>query len=214
MNAQRGLSHIFLLVLIFLVTAIITGIYFLKSSNSDREIKTDNSPVATPSIKAQPSLNNYSLKESAEGWITYESEYGFSLSFPKSWEVEKETQIMRDGDLVSIVTVGETQKDGTEFYDGARLTVGIPQKTNKNALDYAKKYHGEVSVGEVPNEFSQAKFGDLVFQKVYTCGHGCFTYYHIKNSENIYSINTFADGPNEAGHKETLNKILNSFVFK
>ncbi len=214
MSAQRGLSHIFLIVVILIASTIITGVSFLKPDTLYKEIKSNKSTVDTPSIKAQSSQKNYSLTESPQGWVTYDSEYGFNISFPKSWEIEKETQIMEDGDLFSVFIRGETQKDGTEFYDGARLTVGIPQKTNKSALDYAKEYHGKVSVGEVPNEYSEAKFGNLVFQKVYICGHGCFTYYHVKNGDYIFSINTFADGPNEAEHKQVLNKILNSFVFK
>ena len=78
--------------------------------------------------------------------------YGIEFDYPADWEQNSGTQIFENGDIITVEKSGGSQKPQTDFYDGARFTVGVPVK-NLALLDgYARR-----------NGYSYTKLGDWIF---------------------------------------------------
>lgn len=135
------------------------------------------------------------------------------IKYPRDWITEDNTQVFSEGDLFSVKIIGKSQKTSTELYDDAGLTIGVPIETNKDLLTWVKEYYPIKNINDKPNVFTEEKIGLLHFQKVYTCGLGCFTYYNIKHNNNVYKIMIFAEGPNKSNYLTILNLMLSTFKF-
>ena len=134
---------------------------------------------------------------------------GISIFYPPDWQLKKDTQIFEKGDTVTFQEIGPTQKARTDFYDGARLTIGKPFPEEKDAQTWAKDYYGFKNT-----TYSTEKINVTDFVKVSVCtDNKCQTYYHAKKNNKIYSIFVFAEGENKLKNQVLLKDALDSLTF-
>lgn len=195
--------------LIFLGVMIGIGAFWLGRFTKETGIGTIPSPTAVPTIsQPTPTLDQ------TTGWKTYiDTKFGYSIKYPSEWLFNTETRSFREGDIFSVSIVGKDQKKDTEFYDGASLTIGEPIKTEKDIRTWVKEYYPVNNLDDEPNIFSEETIASLSFQKFFTCGLGCFTYYNIKHNGYVYRIVIFADGPDKIKYEQILSQILSTFKF-
>lgn len=205
------------LILVFslaLVGGLIFAGYKFKGRQTQPTSQLKPSVTIAPTLVATPTLKSTPASDSTAGWSIYTNEeYEFEVKHPNEWILESDTRVFKEGDLFSMKIVGKTQKTQTEFYDGAGLTIGVPVKTDKDTKTWVKDYYPAKNVNDEPNEFSEETIGALTFQKVYTCGLGCFTYYNVKKNGNVYRLMVFAAGPDQTRHHQTLLQALSTFKF-
>lgn len=134
---------------------------------------------------------------------------GIAIFYPPSWQLKKDTQIFEKGDIITFQESGPTQKADTDFYDGARLTIGKPFPEKKDPQTWAKDYYGFKNT-----TYSTEKINvtDFVKVSVYT-DNKCQTYYHAKKNNKIYSIFVFAEGENKLKNQVLLKEALDSLTF-
>lgn len=143
-----------------------------------------------------------------EGWKTFEDKaYGISFEYPSEWTINRESQIFEQGDLVDVYKIGETQKEQTEFYDGARLVVMIPEETTLDLAAWVADKHQGMP-GETPPQVTDVQINGRAFKKVDECGLGCFSYYYTLVSGKVYGVMTSAAGPQKAELEATLEQML------
>src|SRR3990167_6260232 len=141
-------------------------------------------------------------------WGRYiNTKYRVIFAYPLTWSMNTTTSIFETGDLITVEFIGPTQKDQTEFYDGARLVGMIPQPTNSDLSDWVAGRHRGLP-GENPPEASDVQLNGRNFKKVYTCGLGCFTYYYTIIDGQVYGVMVFASGPQKAELEATLEQML------
>lgn len=159
-------------------------------------------PFINPSQK-QTTQTQDSKTAPQSDWTTFSDEqYGISFDYPRSWSVESSTQVFENGDVVAVQILGETQQAQTDFYDGGRFVVMVPQATN---LDLESWINSQYSPSD---QISDVNINGVVFKKVYTCGLGCSTYYHTVINGQVYGVNTFAEGSQKAELEKALNQML------
>ena len=164
-------------------------------------------PFINPSQK-QTTQTQDSKTAPQSDWTTFSDEqYGISFDYPKSWSVESSTQVFENGDVVAVQILGETQQAQTEFYDGARLVVMIPEATKLDLADWvASKHQGMPS--ENPPQVTDVQINGRAFKKVDECGLGCFSYYYTLVSGKVYGVMTSASGPQKIELETTLEQML------
>jgi len=123
------------------------------------------------------------------GYQTYQSPtYGFTIEHPSSWEIRNDTQVFENGDSIAFRKTGQTQKEQTELTDGAQVVVSKPFTINSELTTWVQENFNNQS------EFSKTTINDRTYQKIYTCGLGCMTFYYTTINEKIYGVAVFADG--------------------
>lgn len=172
-------------------------------------------PSAIPTPKPTPMPTSTPEPTIPADWQIYlNEEYGFEISYPDNWTINKDSYAFKEGgDLFSIYILGKTQKKDTELYDGASLTIGHPLKIAEDVETWVKEYYGEKNIDGEPNEFSQEIINELVFQKVFICGLGCSTYYNTKKDNYVYRLIVSVVGLDEKKYKQTGDQILSTFKF-
>ena len=163
--------------------------------------------IGTPSVQPQQpaSPDTTSVKS---GWQTYENNtYNISFKYPPSWSVNPATQVFENGDLVAVQFTGATQKEQTEFYDGARFVVMIPQAATLDLNSWVNSKHS-TTVSGTPPQFSDTVINGVTFRKVYECGLGCFTYYYRVVGGQGFGIVVSVAGPQEVELNAILSEIL------
>src|SRR3990167_11258068 len=141
-------------------------------------------------------------------WGRYvNTKYQIVFPYPLSWSMNTTTWVFESGDLITVEFIGPTQKDQTEFYDGARLVVMIPQKTDGDLSDWIAERHKALP-GENPSVVSDVSLNGRNFKKVYTCGLGCLTYYYTTIDGQVYGVMAFAGGSQIKELEATLEEML------
>ena len=135
------------------------------------------------------------------------TKYQVVFPYPLTWSMNTKTGIFESGDLITVEFIGPTQKDQTEFYDGARFVVMIPGETDLDLSDWIAEKH-QALPGENPPEVSDTQLNGRNFKKVYTCGLGCFTYYYAMIDGQVYGIMTSASGPQKGELEAALEQML------
>lgn len=149
------------------------------------------------------------------------SEHGWQIDYPSNLKLTKygPEQIGKSGvgETVNFSYVGPTQKEGTEFYDGISITVGVKERTNGQTLeDFAdndtdidpeigsKTPMKEITINGLSG-FETTVSGLGKVRSIYL--------QHPKNSNQAYYISIFAEGPGESGaeYMKTVEKMLEGF---
>lgn len=132
----------------------------------------------------QPTSTQYALYQ--------DSTYGFSIQYPKAWEIRNDTQVFENGDLIAFGISGPTQKENTELTDGAQLAISKPFSINKDLATWAREYYDRYA------EFSKRSINGRSFEKVNYCSRvGCMTYYYTLIKDQVYGLAVFPQGTDE-----------------
>ena len=147
--------------------------------------------------------------ESTAYQVYQNSEFGFSINYPESWEIRNDTQAFENGDIVSFNKTGPTQKAQTEITDGARLSIAIPFAINTDLKSWLKDNFSNEA------KFSQMTFGGVVFEQVNECYIGCFIYFYTLKDGKVFGMATFAAGDDsyKMVYENALLTMLKSFKF-
>ncbi len=150
---------------------------------------------------AQPEATSYQVYQNPQ--------YGFTIEYPQAWEVRKETQVFENGDAIAFGISGPTQKKQTELTDGAQVVVSKPFSINGDVAKWVKEQYDNTS------EFSQSTINGHTYQRVYTCGLGCMTFYYTLVNDEVYGIAVFAQGPDQDKmvYENTTLYMLKSLTF-
>jgi len=194
-SMNRNLGVVFILVLIIL-GAVIIG----------TKIGT-----LTPSVQPQQPTSPDTTSTQSD-WQTFENNtYNISFKYPPSWSVNPSSQVFENGDLVAVQLIGQTQKQNTELYDGARFIVMVPQQTSLNLNSWVNNRHGS-NVSGTPPQISSRVINGVSFTKVYECGLGCFTYYYTVIRGQVYGVMVSAAGPQQVELDAAIEEILQTLV--
>jgi len=189
------------IIVIALILLIVGVALILTQKNA---LSPSTPPVASPSPAT--------AQVSQQDWKSFENkQYKISFKYPPTWSINENIQMFENGDLVAIQIKGTTQKEQTEFYDGARFVVMIPQATNLNLNSWADAKHKANVTGTAP-QFSDTVINGVTFRKVYECGLGCFTYYYTASGGKVFGIMVSAVGPQEVELTATIDQILKTVV--
>lgn len=159
---------------------------------------SDRKTIEPQSLQA-PAKSNVKIFE--------DKEYGISFEYPASWSVNPSSQVFKSGDVVAVYFTGETQTENTEFYDGARFVVMVPEALAQDLESWVNSRYS------ASDQVSDVRINGTLFKKVYTCGLGCSTYYHTASGGKIYGINTFAEGSKKAEYQAAIDQILQTLIF-
>lgn len=191
-------NNIGISVIVALVIGLLAGyvVYPFINPSDKQEIQSQG-----PKTPTQPDIKTSDIK-------TFEDkQYGISFEYPSSWTVNPSSQVFESGDVVAVQFTGETQQPNTDFYDGARLVVMVPQATTLDLNSWVNSKHGS-TVSGTPPQISNTIINGVPFKKVYTCGLGCFTYYYTVINGQVYGVNTFAEGSQKTELEKALDQIL------
>ncbi|OGD90840.1 hypothetical protein A3D81_01735 [Candidatus Curtissbacteria bacterium RIFCSPHIGHO2_02_FULL_40_17] len=185
-------------IVVIALILVIVGVALILTTNNS--LLPSKPPVASPSPAA--------VQVSQQDWKSFENkQYNISFKYPPTWSINKNTQLFENGDLVAVQFTGATQQEQTEFYDGARFVVMIPQATNLDLNSWVESRHKANVSGSAP-QFSDTVINGVTFRKVYECGLGCFTYYYRVVGGQGYGVVVSAAGPQEVELNATISEIL------
>lgn len=220
--SQKGFAPILILIILAVLTS---GGYFVYQ----KQIKT-TPPIPFPQPTIQP-YSNLLPKEPTESekklriqktanleqtidWKIYKDDkYSIQVKYPTDWVIKKDTKILGVGDLITFME-NTPQQNQSEYYNTAIFTIGIPQKTDKDAVAWVKERYAD-NVGNPSFEISSQTINGLSYQKVFICGLGCFNYYHTKVGDFLYSFSLTYSGTDEVlpEYEQKLINILYTVGF-
>jgi hypothetical protein len=205
-----------LLIPVLLLIIGLLGAYIFM--NRDSEINNDSankpsiSPTTIPSVVPSSDFETYI--NSNEGW---------QIDYPKNEEVKvqthQSTQIGQNGlgEVVTFTKVGPTQAEGTEFYDGYSVTVGVKKKANdQTVMEFADKDSApDPNIGtRTPLKAVKINGHDGAETTVSGLGEVKLVYLEYPVlTDRVYYIAIFSTGPGEsdAEYDAITEQMLNSF---
>lgn len=168
-------------------------------------------PLVIAAFFAFYSLSKNNLPQSqqpSKGYLVYQDPtYQFSIEYPGTWEIRKDTQVFENGDAIAFRKTGPTQKEHTELTDGAQVAISKPFSISKDLSTWVREYYDRYS------EFSKNTLGGRTYQKVYSCGHSCMTYYYTIQNDKVFGIATFAQGTEKMVYDNAVVYMLKSLQF-
>lgn len=246
MKPTGGLKQIIIIAVLFLFVAIgIIGITAVKSQLSPQP-KSYDECIQTPGSHIQETFPEQCVtkngqtftrpltKEEKEklqapassptpeakippGWLTYnDTSSGVSFAYPPDWQLNPDSHNFEEGDVISVWIWGDTQKEQTELYDGASLSVGKPVTTDLTLEEWVAEFiksSSENSTSE--SDISEnITLGSNQALETTICGLGCFTYRFTLLNNQIYEVNYMAEGPKKTTYLSQIDQILSSFKIK
>ena len=139
-----------------------------------------------------------------------DSRYGFTVEYPRNWEVAKDTHVFENGDVVAFQIKGPTQKRYTEFIDGARFIVSKPFTIDTDLEIWMKGYFDDQA------KFSKLTLAKYPFEAVEDCSQfGCMQYVFTTINVETYGVVLFAQGTSKekAAYENALLYMLKSLTF-
>lgn len=138
------------------------------------------------------------------------TEYGFRVEYPNTWDVKYDTQVFENGDAIAFRISGPTQKKYTELSDGAQLAVSKPFVIDTDLVAWMKNYFSPQST------FSKLPLNSYTFEAAEDCKYmECMRYYFTKIDSQIYGIALYAEGTSaeKASYENALLHMLKSLRF-
>src|SRR3989338_9252459 len=124
-------------------------------------------PVVIVVFFALYSLSKNNLPQSqqlsAKYLIYQDSTNGFSIEYPRAWEIKKDTQVFEIGDAIAFGISGPTQKKYTELTDGAQLVVSKPFAIDTDLTIWMNSYFNSQA------KFSKLSLSNYTFESVENC---------------------------------------------
>ncbi len=153
----------------------------------------------------------FQTRQSSSGYALYkDSSNEFSIEYPSSWEIRKDTQVFEKGDVIAFRKTGVSQKKYTELTDSAQLAISKPFAIDTDLAIWMKSYFSPQA------KFSKLPLNNYNFEAVEDCGYMmCMRYYFTKIGSQIYGIALYADGTNaeKASRENALLHMLKSLQF-
>ncbi len=125
------------------------------------------------------------------GYQTYQDPtYGFSIKYPKAWEIRTGTQVFENGDAIAFGVSGSTQKKNTELTHGAQVAIAKPFTIKTDLTVWIKEYFPPQAT------LSKMTLTQIPFESVENCSRlGCMTYYFTLVNNQVNGVAIFAQGP-------------------
>ena len=145
------------------------------------------------------------------GYITYQNpDFRFSIAYPATWEIRKDTQVFENGDAIAFGIKGSTQKDNTELTDGAQIAISKPFTINTPLAAWIKDNFKRES------KFSKFILSKYPYEGVYECSNlGCMTYYFTSINDKVYGVAIFTEGADKekAAYENATIYMMKSLTF-
>ena len=194
------------------------GSYVGRSGPNCEFAKCPSSPI--PKIKE----DNDSDTATKENWKTYvNEEENWQIGYPTNEnfkiQTHESTQIGQDGigKVVVFSKVGPTQSEGTEFYDGISVTIGLKQKSSaQTVMEFADKDSlPNPDIGtRTPLKGIAVNGNNGVETTVSSLGEARLVYLEYPvYTDRVYYMAIFSTGPgeSEAKYDEIVEKMLQTF---
>lgn len=143
-------------------------------------------------------------------WETYRNNI-FQIKHPKGFEVNE-----GDGDIVTLLKLGKTQKEQTELYDGISLHFDPREIEGLTLLQYAQiRVDESKNLGStIINDLSETSLGRHQGYTYTAEGLGTHTNIFLESDSGIFLIivDSTVD-PNDEGYKKIVDQILSTFQF-
>lgn len=146
-------------------------------------------------------------------WKTYmNKDYDITFQYPGEWKEVGDGRNFPEGDILTLLVVGESTRPQSELSDGVMFSVMKPQDFDGDLKAWIKKRYEAESLIDPQRkpEYSQVSFDGKVYEKIVTCGLGCFTYYHIVQNEKLYGFVVNAQGPRATEYEAVVSKIMST----
>jgi hypothetical protein len=185
-------------------------------------------PKAVVNTNTPDGFNGGGEEIDMSDWLTYRNEeYGFEVKYPEGWKdrFNQSSQQEDDGELVKYQNLfyidkwGESQKEGTEFYDGVYFKISILK--DGESINLNEFIENNIKNKEEVQEVEEIIFNNLqsfnltkkIFYADHTIKESSINIIYFKYNENIYRIVFYAVGPKYVLFKKTLEQIKDSFIF-
>ncbi len=147
-------------------------------------------------------------------WVKFkDNSSGISLEYPSGWTRRSDEQSYQEGNMLTLTVVGQTQRPQTELYDGVSFVVMKPVQTSEDVADWVQSRYGTISESNEEVKYSSVSYAGRKYEKVTSCGLGCFTYYHTSLNGNLYGFILNAVGPHATTYLQAVDKIMSSVKY-
>ncbi|MBI2330173.1 hypothetical protein HYU94_02190 [Candidatus Daviesbacteria bacterium] len=211
---QKGFTALYLVIALLILAALGGAYYFGRSS-----IKQ---PIPQPQVSTTPVLTPQPVWDESTGWETYTSKYGYSIKYPRNWQVITSSwsddyftySVLPDDEVIMRYTK-PNQPQHAGFPDGITLSLKKPQDNMQNlsARQWAEKIYPP---GDTASPY-QASVEDIMVQgikasKVNTAFDGKITIVFIPYQAKMYQLSNISVSSSDE-YEIIFNQILSTFRF-
>ena len=198
---------IFIALILFIIAGV--GTYFyLSNTNKSISINPNQTATLAEDGFAQPG-SAPTTSQDISSWKTHTSpELGYTISYPPSMQYEQQP------DLDRFVLLGETQRTGTEVYDGIIINIFKGSYVQDTLQEFVQATHQQDLESDILNEVGDISTTQVAGTTAYqytVSSLGTFTHIYLPaGSDNYLQIVYLLEDPNNAGFEQTFSQILGS----
>ncbi|OGM06088.1 hypothetical protein A2125_00560 [Candidatus Woesebacteria bacterium GWB1_43_5] len=191
----RGARKLWMIIAAMLLLLVAVGAAYLISKNQTTQ------PPPTPEATTTP--------DPTADWETFENNI-YRLKYPEGFEVNKD-----EGNVVTLLKLGPTQKEQTEFYDGISLNFD-PREISGNSKDYVEiRLEESRRLGsDITKEISEIEIGEYKGFTYSARGLGNSKYIFLESKSGLFLVITDSTvDPGNLGFTNVVDKIFSTFKF-